>query len=111
MSQTGQKCPRQALKMTQTDHQNDPDKDELEDDFSIEIKESAKVKEKKNRRKQGIIGLIATNPNITIEILSEKLSVSEKTIKRDLAELQVQGVISRVGGDFGGHWIICRKRH
>ena len=110
MSQTGSQNDPDREKMTQTDHQNDPDKDELEDDFSIEIKESAKVKEKKNRRKQGIIGLIATNPNITIEILSEKLSVSEKTIKRDLAELQVQGVISRVGGDFGGHWIMCRKR-
>ena len=111
MSETDPQNDPDREKMTQTDHQNDPDKDELEDDFSIEIKESAKVKEKKNRRRQGIIGLIASNPNITIEMISEKLSVSEKTIKRDLAELQTQGVISRVGGDFGGHWIICRKRH
>ena len=51
MSQTGSQNDPDREKMTQTDHQNDPDKDELEDDFSIEIKESAKVKEKKNRRK------------------------------------------------------------
>ena len=111
MTQTGHQNVPDRTKMSQTGSQNDPDKDGLEDDFSIEIKESAKVKEKKNRRRQGIIGLIASNPNITIEMLSEKLSVSEKTIKRDLAELQTQGVISRVGGDFGGHWVICRKRH
>ena len=111
MSETDPQNDPDREKMTQTGHQNVPDKDGLDDDFSIEIKESAKVKEKKNRRRQGIIGLIATNPNITIEMLSEKLSVSEKTIKRDLAELQTQGVISRVGGDFGGHWVICRKRH
>ena len=111
MTQTGHQNVPDRTKMSQTGSQNDPDKDGLEDDFSIEIKESAKVKEKKNRRRQGIIGLIASNPNITIEMLSEKLSVSEKTIKRDLAELQTQGVISREGGDFGGHWIICRKRH
>ena len=111
MTQTGHQNVPDRPKMSQTGSQNDPDKDGLEDDFSIEIKESAKVKEKKNRRRQGIIGLIASNPNITIEMISEKLSVSEKTIKRDLAELREQGIIEREGGDFGGHWVICRKRH
>ena len=73
MTQTGHQNVPNRTKMSQTGSQNDPDKDGLEDDFSIKIKESAKVKEKKNRRRQGIIGLIASNPNITIEMISEKL--------------------------------------
>ena len=81
------------------------------EELTLEIGESPSVKEKKKRRKQGIVGLIASNPNITVDMLSEKMGVNEKTIRRDLAELREQGIIEREGGDFGGHWVICRKRH
>ena len=91
-----------------TDHR---DNDISEEELALEIGESPSVKEKKKRRKQGIVGLIASNPNITVDMLSEKMGVNEKTIRRDLAELREQGIIEREGGDFGGHWVICRKRH
>ena len=102
---------RDKAKMSETDPQNVRDKDVSEEELALEIGESPSVKEKKKRRKQGIVGLIASNPNITVDMLSEKMGVNEKTIRRDLAELREQGIIEREGGDFGGHWVICRKRH
>lgn len=97
---------RDKAKMSETDHQNVRDNDISEEELALEIGESPSVKEKKKRRKQGIVGLIASNPNITVDMLSEKMGVNEKTIRRDLAELREQGIIEREGGDFGGHWVI-----
>ena len=111
MSETASQNVRDKAKMSETDPQNVRDNDISEEDLALEIGESPTVNEKKKRRKQGIVGLIASKPNITVDMLSEKMGVNEKTIRRDLAELREQGIIERVGGDFGGHWIICRKRH
>ena len=102
---------RDRAKMSETGPQNVRDNDISEEELALEIGESPSVKEKKKRRKQGIVGLIASNPNITVDMLSEKMGVNEKTIRRDLAELREQRIIEREGGDFGDHWVICRKRH
>ena len=111
MSETDPQNVRDKTKMSETDPQNVRDNDISGEDLTLEIGESPSVKEKKKRRKQGIVGLIASIPNITVDMLSEKMGVNEKTIRRDLVELREQGIIERVGGDFGGHWVICRKRH
>lgn len=80
-----------------------------EEELSVRIEESGAVKERRNRRRQGVISLIAQIPGITIETLADKLGTNEKTIRRDLAELREQGVIRRVGGSrFGGHWEITK---
>lgn len=42
----------------------------------------------------------------TAESLAKKLSVSPKTIKRDLKSMRELGVIKREGADFGGKWIV-----
>ena len=39
----------------------------------------------------------------TVESLASKLSVSTKSIKRDLKRMKELGVIKREGGNFGGH--------
>ena len=61
---------------------------------------------KKNKRQQAIIGLIKKKPEITSEELAEKLDVNEKTIRRDISELKANNVLERLGGDFGGKWIV-----
>ena len=43
---------------------------------------------------------------ITASTLSERFSVDERTIQRDLNELQKRGFIAREGGRKGGKWII-----
>ncbi|MBO7069260.1 MAG: DeoR family transcriptional regulator [Bacteroidaceae bacterium] len=56
---------------------------------------------------QGIIlFLIKTNDLITIQEMYQKIKVSDKTIKRELAVLQEKGVLTREGGRNDGRWVI-----
>ena len=59
---------------------------------------------KKNKRQQGIVGLIRSNSKITIEELAEKLDVNERTIHRDMEELKQ--IVEHVGPTKGGYWRI-----
>lgn len=43
---------------------------------------------------------------MTIEEMSEILSVSQRTIERDLQKLHEAKKIHREGGDNSGHWVI-----
>ena len=67
--------------------------------------DNKKVRDK-NKRHRAIISLIKEKPNITIDILSEKLDVNEKIIRRDISQLKALGIIERQGGDYGGSWIV-----
>ena len=50
--------------------------------------------------------LIKDNPHVTIEQLSIKRNVSDKTIKRDITKLKKKGVLKRDGGNKNGIWIV-----
>ena len=45
----------------------------------------------------------------TTESLAKKLSVSSRTIRRDLDKMKSLGLVKREGGDFRGRWIIINK--
>ena len=53
-----------------------------------------------------ILNIIHTSPSITGRQLSETLSVSQRTIERDLATMQNIGVLRYEGKDNAGFWII-----
>ena len=53
-----------------------------------------------------ILLLIKGNDLITIQEMSQKIKVSEKTIKRELAVLQEKGILTREGGRKDGRWVI-----
>jgi len=55
-----------------------------------------------------IINIIKNNNRITISELSTRLSVNEKTIKRDLDRLKTSGIIRRIGPAKGGHWEVIK---
>ena len=57
-------------------------------------------------RQRVLIRFIQENPQIAIPEMSRKAAVTERTIKRDLADLQLRGVLRRVGGRKEGHWEI-----
>ena len=67
------------------------------------------VGEKVASRYNAINNLIRENPFITAVQLSEKLSVTDRTIERDLAKLQTVKLLIREGADNGGRWIIIDK--
>ena len=64
---------------------------------------------KLTERQQKILNLIKESPTITGKQMSETLSVSQRTIERDLSAMQKLGALKREGNDNNGVWII--KKH
>lgn len=61
---------------------------------------------KLTERQQKILNLIKESPTITGKQMSETLSVSQRTIERDLSVLQKLDVLKREGKDNDGVWIV-----
>ena len=61
---------------------------------------------KLTERQQKTLNLIKESPTITGKQMSETLSVSQRTIKRDLSTLQKKGILKHEGKDNDGVWII-----
>ena len=99
-----------TIKMSQTGQEKVPELTDEELALPLEPFERLSVKEKKNRRRQAIVSLMAQNSHITSEEIAEKLDTHERTIKRDIKALRENGVIERIGGDFGGEWKIRKKK-
>lgn len=59
------------------------------------------------QRWECIIKFMLEKPEITAKKLSEKLNVTEKTLKRDVAQLS-GSKIHRVGSDKIGHWEVIK---
>lgn len=58
------------------------------------------------KSKRNILDDIRKNPHLTLTDLAEKYSVDIKTIKRDIETLKQKGLITRVGPDKGGYWLV-----
>ena len=91
------------------DRNNDRKNDVENMDF---IKEFIKnfIKEKAiqlSERQEKILLLIATEPTMTSQKISQKTSVSQRTILKDLTDLQNKGIVSREGGRKSGKWVIA----
>ena len=61
---------------------------------------------KLTERQYKILNLIKESPTITGKQMSETLSVSQRTIERDLSALQKVGALKREGKDNDGKWVI-----
>ena len=57
-------------------------------------------------RQRKICRLIQDYPRVSALGMSETLSVSQRTIERDLAELQQTNIIAREGSKSQGHWVL-----
>ncbi|MCR4664990.1 MAG: DeoR family transcriptional regulator [Paludibacteraceae bacterium] len=57
-------------------------------------------------RQRIVLYLIREDNTLTISQMTQKLKVSEKTIKRDIATLQEAGFLVREGGRKDGKWQI-----
>lgn len=61
---------------------------------------------KLSERQQKILSFIRESPTITGKKMSETLSVSQRTVERDLSALQKRGFLKREGKDNDGVWIV-----
>ena len=60
-------------------------------------------------RQRIIVSIIKSNPAITVKQMSEALSVTSRTIERDLAVMQKADVIRHEGSDKSGIWVILAQ--
>ncbi|MBF0408641.1 MAG: putative DNA binding domain-containing protein [Candidatus Riflebacteria bacterium] len=89
--------------------------------FAVDEQEALAVNLKKNNKtiqkgsqkgsqksSQKILDLIRENPLITIERLSVAIGISDRAVKKHLANLKEQGYICRKGADKGGSWELVK---
>jgi len=69
------------------------------DNVSVNVSASVSVKDK-------IVDIIAQMPTITVKELAKMLSVTERTIYRQIETLKTENKIERVGADKTGYWKI-----
>lgn len=57
-------------------------------------------------RQRLILSIIGADVTITVREMSQKLGVVERTVMRDISDLQEKGLVKRVGGRKDGHWVV-----
>ena len=88
----------------------DVTKDVPKDDTINDTKDDTKDCIKKLSDRQFLMmRLITLNDTITIDEMIQKMKVSPITVKRDLADLQAKGIITREGGRKNGRWVILKS--
>ena len=68
-------------------------------------KDGAKLTE----RQEGILNLIKENAHVSANEMSEILSVTQRTIERDLVAMQKQRIIIREGNVKSGRWVVIKE--
>ena len=69
------------------------------------------VSEFKLSERQTIIkNIISSNPTVTAKQMSETLSVTSRTIERDLSAMQKAGIIRHEGKDNAGTWVVLEQK-
>lgn len=63
-------------------------------------------KYKLSERQKVIVTIIKSNPKVSAKQMSETLSVTSRTIERDLAVMQKAGIIRHEGTDNAGIWVV-----
>ena len=64
---------------------------------------------KLSARQRVIISIIQSNPSVSAKQMSETLSVTSRTIERDLSAMQKAGLIRHEGKDNAGVWVVLEK--
>ena len=67
------------------------------------------IKVELSNRQRFIVSIIKDNPNITAKEMSETLSVTQRTVERDLAILQKAGIIRHEGKVNAGIWVVLEN--
>ena len=76
-------------------------------DGGVNVGDVAEIK--LSDRQQIIVSIIRSNPTVSAKQMSETLSVTSRTIERDLAVMQKAGVIRHEGKDNAGVWVILEQ--
>ena len=67
---------------------------------------NVQIKEELSETEQTVYNLLSLNQGISKAEISERISKSEKTVQRIIADLLRKGLIRRVGSNKSGYWEI-----
>ena len=70
------------------------------------LKSSQKGSQKSSQK---ILSLITENARITTQEMADLLGISRRAVAKQLANLQTEGIVKRVGPDKGGYWEISKE--
>lgn len=56
-----------------------------------------------------LLDLIKGNPGITVLKMAEKLGITERAVKKQIATFREKGILIRIGNNRSGHWEITLK--
>ena len=76
----------------------------LKKDNNITDKVTNKVTDTLTENQQRIINLMVHNAYITTKELANKIKISQRKIKENIAKLKEKGIIERFGSTKNGHW-------
>ena len=78
----------------------------------VENKEDVRkdVRKELSERQLIILDMIRANVRIGIEEMSVKMSVNEKTVRRDINILKQYGFLTRIGGRKNGYWQLLNQQ-
>ena len=80
---------------------------ERDGDVGVNVGDVSEIK--LSDRQQIIVLIIRSNPTVSAKQMSETLSVTVRTIERDLALMQKAGIIRHEGSDKTGVWVILEQ--
>lgn len=75
-------------------------------ELSVEMSEENK---KLPKTALQILIILQDNPTITIQLLAQQLSVTTRTVERNIKLLQENKRLKRVGSTKSGHWLVVNK--
>ena len=64
---------------------------------------------KLSARQRVILSIIQSTPSVSAKQMSETLTVTSRTIERDLSAMQKAGIIRHEGKDNAGVWVVLEK--
>lgn len=95
-----------------TSQKNTNDLEQTIENQSITSEKTSQESSEKTSQKtsEKIITYIKTNPYITAKELSETIGISVRAILMQIKTLKESGIITRIGPDKGGYWVLIKDR-
>jgi len=108
----GQKVLESAQTSTPSDRKSTQSAQTIQQKASESTQSAQTIEQKVPESAQGleeqIMSIVKKMPSINRHEIALKIGISDDKVKRRLAKLKKQGLIERVGPDFGGYWKVLK---
>lgn len=107
-SETGEFSSERTAKSSETSSGTQPKSSET-DGFSSET--TPKSSERKQKSSERVLDLIRQKPSISAAEIAMMIDMSSRGVEKQIKRLREEGIIRRIGADFGGYWEIILKEN